>query len=345
MSVDITAAADTELLRSTRFRRAREADWRRLEAILAVAERRGARALDFEQARDLATLYRQACTALSVAREISLDRALLDYLEALTARAYLAVYAPQETLAGVFGRFLATAPAAVRRSAGHVALAALAMALGALAGALLYGEDASWFRVFVPGGLGGGRGPASTTAELLEVIYGGAEQPVGRLGAFAAYLFSHNTQIALFGFALGVFLCLPSFLLCLYNGLILGAFVALHAERGIAWDLFGWLSIHGVTELAAIVVATGGGFRLGAAVLFPGRLTRRDALRRHGRDAVKLALVAACMLVAAALIEGFARQLVTDTAARLAIGWGIGGLWLAWFTLGGRRAPTSVTNR
>lgn len=334
---------DAELLRSARFRRAREDDWRRLEAILAIAERRGVRALGFEQASDLATLYRQACTALSVAREISLDRALLDYLEALTARAYLAVYAPQETLAGVLGRFLATAPAAMRRSAGHVGLAALAMALGALAGALLYGEDAGWFRVFVPGGLGGGRGPASTTAELLEVIYGGADQPTGRLGAFAAYLFSHNTQIALFSFALGVFLCLPSFLLCLYNGLILGAFVALHVERGIGWDLFGWLSIHGVTELAAIAVAAGGGFRLGAAVLFPGRLTRRDALRLHGRDAVKLALVAACMLVVAALIEGFARQLVTDTASRLAIGWGVGALWLAWFALGGRRAA-AVTN-
>src|SRR5690606_31990537 len=129
-------------------------------------------------------------------------RALLDYLEALAARAYLAVYAPQESLAGVLGRFVATAPAAVRRSAGHVAVAAFAMALGALAGALLYGEDAGWFRVLVPGGLGDGRGPASTTAELLEVIYGGTEQPTGRLGAFAAYLFSHNARIALFGFAL-----------------------------------------------------------------------------------------------------------------------------------------------
>lgn len=338
-------AGDGELLRSARFRRAREGDWQRLEAILAVAERRGVRVLGFDQARDLATLYRQACTSLSVAREISLDAALLAYLEALTARAYLAVYAPQQTLAGLLGRFLATAPAAVRRSTAHVALAALAMALGALAGALLYGEDAGWFRVFVPGGLGGGRGPASTTAELLEVIYGGAGAPAGGLAAFAAYLFSHNTQVALFGFGLGVFLCLPSFLLCLYNGLILGAFVALHVERGIGWDLFGWLSIHGVTELSAIVIATGGGFRLGAAVLFPGRLTRRDALRRDGRDAVKLALVAAAMLVAAALIEGFARQLVVDTTARLAIGWGIGAMWLAWFLLGGRRGPAAVTDR
>lgn len=328
--------SDAELLRSARFRQAREADWRRLEEILARVERRSVRALDFDDARALATLYRQACTSLSVAREISLDRGLLDYLEALTARAYLAVYAPQESLAGLLRRFLAGAPPAVRRSAGHVLLAALAMALGAAVGWLLYLQDPGWYGVFVPGAMGQGRGPGSSTADLLKAIYGGGDHAVGYLAAFAAFLFSHNTQIALFCFSLGVAAGLPSLLLCLYNGLTLGAFVALHVERGIGWDLFGWLSIHGVTELSAIAVAAGGGFRLGTAVLFPGRLTRRDALRRHGRDAVKLALVAALMLVVAAGVEGLARQLVTDTGTRLAIGWGLGGLWLAWFVLGGR---------
>lgn len=328
--------SDADTLRSARFRQAREADWKRLEEILARTERRGVRALGFDDARALATLYRQACTSLSVAREISLDRSLLDYLEALTARAYLAVYAPQQSLAGVVGRFLSGAPQAVRRSTGHIGLAAAAMALGTLVGALLYDTDPSWYGVFVPGGIGQGRGPGSSTADLLKVIYGGGDRQLGDFAAFAAYLFSHNTQIALFSFALGAFAGLPTLLLCLFNGLTLGAFVGLHVDRGIGWDLFGWLSIHGVTELSAIAIAAAGGFRLAAAVLFPGLLTRRDALRADGRDAVKLALVAAMMLIVAAAIEGFARQLVTDTTARLAIGWGIGGLWLAWFVLGGR---------
>ena len=75
-----------ELIRSSRFRAEREADWRRLEALVARAERGGVHGMDFADARDLAELYRQAATSLAVAREISLDRALLDYLEALTAR-------------------------------------------------------------------------------------------------------------------------------------------------------------------------------------------------------------------------------------------------------------------
>ena len=99
----------------------------------------------------------------------------------------------------------------------------------------------------------------------------------------------------------------------------------------------GWLSIHGVTELSAIVIATAGGFRLGFAVLFPGNKRRRDALREQGRDAALLAIFAAIMLLVAGLLEGYARQLVQDLNTRLIVGWGIGLLWLAYVLFSGRR--------
>lgn len=326
-------------LRSARFRAEREADWKRLETVVKRAEKEGVRSLNFEDARDLATLYRQAANSLSVAREISLDKSLLTYLEALTARACLSVYAPQETLSGVVTRFLFVgAPQAMRRSFGHIFLAFLAMALGALAGGALFFESPDWYGVFMPGEMIGGRSPASSVDDLRAVIYDEDVSGLDQLGAFASYLFSHNTRIAIFVFALGAFAGVMTFWLTFYNGLVLGAFVALHIDKGLGWDIFGWLSIHGVTELSAIIVAAAAGFRLGSAVLFPGRRTRRDALRYQGRDAVKLALVAAIMLIAAAVLEGFGRQLVQDNTTRLVVGWGIGGLWLAWFTLAGRKA-------
>lgn len=327
-----------DLIRSARFRQEREAGWARLDAIVSAVERHGLRSLGFADARDLAQLYRQAMTSLSVAREISLDRGLLDFLDALCCRAYLAVYAPQQTVRGVLWRFLSRgAPAAVRRSAAVIGLAAIAMTLGAVIGYLLFLDDPTWYNTFVPGSLQGSRGLSSTREELLAVLYPADSPAFGGLGAFSSYLFSHNTRIAIMAFSLGVIVCLPSFLLAAYNGLILGAFAGLHADRGIGIDLFAWLSVHGVTELAAIVIATAGGFRLGLAVLFPGQLTRRAALRREGRDAAKLAIVAALMLLVAALLEGFARQMITDIGARIAVGWGIGALWLAYFLLAGRR--------
>ncbi|MEL6646489.1 MAG: stage II sporulation protein M, partial [Pseudomonadota bacterium] len=192
------------------------------------------------------------------------------------------------------------------------------------------------YHVFMPEGLAGGRGPGSTTEFLRGVIYD--DDPDARgLGAFATFLFSHNTRIAIFVFGLGVFLCVPAIALIFYNGLMFGAFVALHVDRGLGWDIAGWLSIHGVTELSAICIACGAGLQLGFAVLFPGQRTRARALRDAGRDATKLAIVAALMLVAAALLEGFGRQLVQDMNTRLLIGWGVGALWVVWFALGGRR--------
>jgi uncharacterized membrane protein SpoIIM required for sporulation len=326
----------TVTLRSARFRADREADWQLLESLITQAERRGLQRMDFASARDLAASYRRATTSLAIAREISLDRALLDYLEALTARAYLCVYAPQERLGGLVHRFFtASAPQALRRSWVFILAGFLCMALGGLTGYLLYLENPSWYFVFLPPEMAGGRTPDATTAYLRSVIYSTDPDTTG-LGAFATFLFSHNTRIAIFVFGLGVFVCLPAIALTFYNGLGLGAMLALHVDRGLGWDLGGWLSIHGVTELSAICIACGGGLQLGAAILFPGPRARRDALQHAGRDAVKLALVAAIMLVAAAILEGFFRQIVQDMTIRYAVGWGVGLLWLTWALLAGR---------
>jgi uncharacterized membrane protein SpoIIM required for sporulation len=326
----------TGQLRSARFRAEREADWRQLELLVAAAERRGLHRMDFAAARDLAAGYRRATTSLAIAREISLDRALLDYLEALTARAYLCVYAPQQRAGGIVRRFFAvSAPQAMRRSWVFIALGFLCLGLGSLTGYLLYSEDEAWYFLFLPPELAGGRTPDATTSYLRSVIYSNDPDQSG-LGAFATFLFSHNTRIAIFIFGLGVFLCAPAIILAFYNGLGLGAILALHVDRGLGWDMGGWLSIHGVTELSAIAIACGGGIKLGAAILFPGPLSRRAALQKAGRDAVKLALVAAVMLFVAALLEGFLRQTVQDRTARYAIGWGVGAFWLAWCLFAGR---------
>ncbi|WP_120635714.1 stage II sporulation protein M [Ruegeria sp. EL01] len=328
--------SDTDLIRSARFRQEREGDWRKLSDLVDKAEGQGLHRMNFQEARDLADLYRQATTSLSIAREISLDRGLLEFLEALTSRAYLSVYAPQQRLGGIIRKFLTVGgPQAMRASWRVVALGFLCMTAGAIAGYFFYFDNPEWFYVFMPTELSGGRGPDASTAFLRAQIYG--EDASTGLGAFATYLFSHNTRIAIFVFGLGAFLCAPTILLTFYNGLILGVFYALHIDRGLGWDMFGWLSIHGVTELSAICIASAGGLQLGLAVLFPGQQTRSAALRAAGHTAVKLALIAAMMLVVAALLEGFGRQLVQDRSARIAIGWGIGGLWLLWFVLGGRK--------
>lgn len=325
------------MIRSSRFRAEREAGWKKLETLVNVAEANGMAALSYEQAQDLASLYRQAMNSLSVARSISMDKALLSYLDALCARAYLVVYAPQESVRGAVTRlFTSGIPRAVRRSALPLFIGFLGMVLGVVIGYSLYFQDPEWFFTFVPPSMSDGRAPGASVEYLRSTLFDDDRQNGEGLGVFASFLFSHNTRIAIFIFALGVFASLPSFILTFYNGLLLGSFFAMFAEAGLGYELFGWLSIHGVTELSAICVACAGGAQLGLAVLLPGNNTRREALRLAGKDAVKLMILAGLMLIAAAIIEGFFRQLVQSTELRLFIGWGIGALWMAWLMLAGR---------
>mgnify|MGYP000536595414 CR=1 FL=1 len=324
-------------LRSSRFRAEREVGWKELDSLITRAESQGMSSLRYEEAAALASLYRQAMNSLSVARSISMDKALLAYLEALCARAYLVVYAPQESIRGAITRLFTTGiPRAVRRSTVPLLVGFLALIMGAVIGYILFSQDPEWFYSFVPSGLSDGRVPGASQEYLRGTLFDDGDRDHSDLGVFATFLFSHNTRIAIFIFALGVFAALPSFVLTFYNGLMLGAFWGMFAQAGLGYEVFGWLSIHGVTELSAIAVACAGGAQLGLAVLLPGNNTRREALRRAGPDAVKLMILAGLMLIAAAVIEGFFRQLVQSTELRLFIGWGIGALWLAWLLLSGR---------
>ena len=329
---------DTDLIRSARFRKEREGDWKRLGVLLVRVEKRGLEELSFQEASELTALYRQSMNSLSLAREISLDNALLEYLQNLCARAYLAVYAPRNSIMNVVGRFFtASGPQAVRRSWLAILLVFIFMAFGVFVAYWLTKADSSWYYSFVGSGYSGGRGPEASEQALRNILYSTDRTNLDQLAAFSTRLFTHNTQVSIFAFALGIMAGLPTAFLMFYNGTILGAFFAIHEAKGLGWDLFGWLSIHGVTELTAILMAGAGGIRLGGAVLFPGSFSRAQALRDAGRDAVKLAIIAAIMLIVAGLLEGFGRQLVTDFWVRVSVGWGIGVLWLAWFLLAGRQ--------
>lgn len=125
-------------------------------------------------------------------------------------------------------------------------------------------------------------------------------------------------------------------MLSVYNGLALGAFIALHSNRELTIDFIGWLSIHGTTELGALVLFAAGGLVIAEKILFPERLSRIDNLAMHGKLAAQIAVGGVLMLFVAAILEGGFRQLVQSTPFRYAIGTGMGALWLAYFCLSGR---------
>lgn len=334
------------VLRSAEFRKGREEAWQQLESLVSRMEAAGAKKLSADEARRLPLLYRTAVSSLSVARAIALDRNLLLYLENLTLRAYLVVYSPRtgvlENLAGFFRRGF---PRAVRALGGHLAVAAAVLVVGTIAGYMLVRADMSYFHVLVPAELAGDRGPASTaedlrTGELFAPWPGAVETFV----VFANALFRHNTMVGMLCFGLGFALGIPTLLLLLYQGVILGAFIALHAARDLTIDCIAWLSIHGVTEILAILLCAAAGLRVAETIVFPGPLPRLESLARYGRQAAGVAAGSVLLFFVAGILEGGFRQLINNTPGRYLFAAVTAALWAVYFLRAGKVKHDLSTN-
>jgi uncharacterized membrane protein SpoIIM required for sporulation len=335
-------------LKSARFRAEREASWRELERLVGAFEARGPRSLSAAELNRLPALYRGVVSSLSVARAISLDKNLLAYLTALAGRAYLCVYGSKrragEAVADFFRRGF---PRAVRRHAAPVAVAMGLMLLGMATGYRLTAADPERYYDLVDSRLAAGRDPAASTAELRAALYGGQDFGNDLLGAFSAFLATHNAQIGILCFALGAAAGAPVVYLLFENGLMLGAMGALYGSRGLGAEFWAWALPHGVTELTAVALCGAAGLSLGGALLFPGRHTRLQALASRGREAALLVAGAVAMLFVAAVIEGVFRQRVHDPAWRWLVAAASLGLWSWYFLFAGRAAawPESAAAR
>ncbi|HEX7758126.1 MAG TPA: stage II sporulation protein M [Caulobacteraceae bacterium] len=318
-------------LKSHRFRAEREADWRRLEALLAKAEGGRAASLSDDELLQIPVLYRAVTSSLSVARATSLDASLIAYLESLTTRGYFFVYGPRTKLLQRISRFFRRDwPNAVRSLWRETAVCALIFLVATVAAYVLVQRDNAWYDTMV-GGMAQGRDFAASTESLKKVLY---DSDSGHfLGTFAIFLFTHNAQVSIFCFALGFAFGVPTALLMAQQGLTMGAMLALYASRGLGWEMGGWLMIHGVTELFAVILAGAAGFRIGAAVGFPGDKSRIDAASAAGRHAGVVMIGVVLMLVVAGLLEGIGRQAIRLDWARYAIAGTTLTLWLSYFYL------------
>lgn len=318
--------------------------WEELEQLVQQV-RRAPRSLTPQNLTRLDVLYRRATIHLSQVATRTSDRRLVAYLNDLVGSAHGLIYLPpkQSVLAGLrefllegFARVLA------RHWKAHAVSAGLLFG-GALLAYLLSISDplanyALWPREDV-------RQPGSTPEQLLEVLRGNRDGSGGEKFAFASFLFVHNLKVGLLAMALGVLAGIPTSLLMIYNGMILGVFVAIHLRAGINAEMWAWILPHGVTEIGAIILCGGIGLILGKAIVSPGLETRTEALRKAGEEAGLTVLGVGGMLCAAAVIESFLRQSHLSTGARLTFA-GVSALfWVGFFVHGGVRERAAIAKR
>jgi uncharacterized membrane protein SpoIIM required for sporulation len=322
------------VLKSAQFRREREAAWRELEALLDRVDKDGLQSLSAEELNRLPVLYRSAVSALSVATAISLDKNLLDYLNALVARAYICVYGAKRRVSEAITEFfLYRFPWVVRRYAFFVLVSFALMGLGIITGYKMTQADPERYYSFV-GGMAQGRTPTSSTKELRDVLYGnGGGAP---LSVFASFLFTHNSKVGMLCFALGFMAGVPVIWLLFETGLMLGAMAALYQSRGLGAEFWAWILPHGVTELSAVCLCGAAGMVIGASLVFPGRHTRLRNLALRGREIALLAMGSVVMFLVAGMIEGVFRQVVQDVGVRWSLAAATLVFWTWYFLAVGR---------
>ncbi|HXM49381.1 MAG TPA: stage II sporulation protein M, partial [Pyrinomonadaceae bacterium] len=137
----------------------------------------------------------------------------------------------------------------------------------------------------------------------------------------SSQIFTNNIRVTFYAFALGAMLGVGTLYVLAFNGANFGAIIALVYRAGFGNDLLlGFVVGHGVIELSCIFIAGGAGLLIGTSLLMPGDLSRGDALKSRGMEAVRLIVGCVPLLVVAGTIEGFISPQPISPVIKIGIG-------------------------
>lgn len=313
------------------FIKSREADWKRLEGLMAQQTRR--KALKPDEIYELGGLYRTVMSDLAVARRDYPEHRLNVFLNQLLTRTHNMLY--QEDTGDV--RRLSTLithtiPQTFRDLGIFVLAAFLMFFVPAVIGFRLASTNPD---VAVPLGLEDQRRILAESETWTDI-------PVDARPFASTVIMTNNIRIAILAFAGGIALGLFTLYILAMNGLIIGGVLGLAVHYGMGDSLFGFIIAHGVLELSIIFMSGGAGLALGWALLNPGRHTRLDSLKVMARRSVNLAILAVPILITAGIIEGFISPSDLPLIVRILVGILTGAVLYAYLLLSGRQTTPKL---
>ena len=317
-----------------RFINQRKNAWQRLEDLLKLLDTASLRRLRRDEVRELGRIYRRTASDLAIARAESRDPRLINYLNSLVIRAHGRIYRADaqggKRIRHFFAREL---PQTFRRTWRYTLLSFSVFALFALFGFVgtrydpefseLVGVDPAFRELYI-----------ETKTPWWESL-----NDANQIGATT--IMTHNIQVTIYTFAFGAILGVGTLFYLAFNGANIASVVALTYRAGFGNDLVTFMVAHGVVELSCIFIAGGAGLLIGSAILMPGDLTRGDALRTRGMEAVRLMMGVALLLVMTGIIEGFISPQPIDPRIKYSIGAISGFALYSYLLLAGHQTKTS----
>ena len=281
---------------SNRWISLRQPYWTRLEQLAQQAETSGLKSLGAAELRELGLLYRQSAADLSAVRTDAASRTLEAYLNRLVARAHNFVYSGARISPASIGRFLLYGyPRLFRRLFPYIAFAFLLCMAGVLLGVVITTVRPEFMHAML--------GPKMI--DTIEHHKMWTEQLLGVEPQGSSSIMTNNITVCFYSFIAGIFAGLGTIYLMVFNGFSIGTVAVACLQHGMGIPLFSFMAPHGSLELPSIFIAGGAGLRLGAGILFPGYLRRRDSFVAAGRDAIQLVSATVPLLIVAGTLEGF----------------------------------------
>lgn len=289
----------------------RKDNWNRLDALVRQVESGGVKSLSVAELRDLGLLYRQAAADLSTARADKSSRNLELYLNRLVGRAHNFVYSGKRVSAASVWRFFAHGyPRLLRRLSGYVLAATLVSVLAGCLGALMTMVRPQIGMMFL--------GPE--TIANLDQHKMWTESVLSMKPQASSQIMTNNISVCFVTFAGGITAGLFTLFELFNNGLMLGVVSTVCHQHHMALSLWSFVAAHGALEIPSIMLAGAAGLRLGAGMLFPGMLRRREALAVAGSEAVQLVSGTIPLLIVAGTLEAFLSPTHVPVGVKFAVG-------------------------
>ncbi len=288
-------------MKQSLFEQRHQADWQAFGELLDSLERGK---VDSQACKGFAADYRRLCQQFALAQARGYSSHLIEQLQHLVLRGHQQFYRHRSPLAAqLIGFILAGFPRLVRAEWRCVTAASLIF-FGSLLGMalLVYLFPELIYSLVDP-----------EQVANMEEMYDPDARRIGRFSErdsgddwmmFGFYIMN-NIGIAFQTFASGLLFGLGSLFFLLFNGLMIGAVAGHLTQIGYSETFWSFVIGHGAFELTAIALAGAAGFKLGGALLAPGRLPRSDALRLAAGHSVRLIGGATVFLLLAAFIEAY----------------------------------------
>jgi uncharacterized membrane protein SpoIIM required for sporulation len=313
-----------------RFINERKNAWQRLEVLLHLLDRMTLRRLHREEVRELGRIYRRTASDLAIARAESRDPRLINYLNSLVIRAHGRIYRADAQGGRRIRTFFAhDFPLTFRRTWRYTAAAFgvfLVFSLIAFFGTRLDPDFAEF---------------AGISPFFRETVINNRTHwwedlnEANQIGS--SQIFTNNIRVTFYAFALGAMFGVGTLYVLAFNGAMFGAIMALTYRAGFGNELLSFVVGHGVIELSCIFIAGGAGLLIGTALLMPGNLSRGDALKSRGMEAVRLIVGCVPLLVVAGIIEGFISPAPISPVIKFAVAAVTGVALYSYLLLAGRQ--------